>query len=263
MLTAAQLQARDGKLTASRVACLMSGDADKILSLWQELVGDPAFVPDDLSGVWPVQLGVATEALNLAWYEQKTGRPLSRQGEVVLHPDAEWAAATLDGWDASFPCVVEAKHVGGREPLATVIERYQPQMHWQMLVTGARQTALSVIEGANEPIVELIAFDADYAAELWQRAVAFMGCVWSLREPVPRAAVTAPGKAERIVDMTGNNEWADSAGTWLENFAGKKKAETAEKSLKGLVPSDAARCHGHGIVISRDRAGRLSLRESK
>jgi hypothetical protein len=41
----------------------MTGDADKIMNLWRELVGDPAFVPEDLSGIWVVQLGSHTESL--------------------------------------------------------------------------------------------------------------------------------------------------------------------------------------------------------
>ena len=60
-LTQAQLAARDGKLTASRVACLMTGDAERIYALWLEMVGDPSFEPEDLSDVWPVQLGSVTE----------------------------------------------------------------------------------------------------------------------------------------------------------------------------------------------------------
>ena len=136
MLSPTQLAARENKLTASRVAALMTGNADKILNLWRELVGDPAFVPEDLSDVWPVRLGEATEHLNVAWYAKKHGE-VSRKGEVVVgNPD--WMAATLDGWDVARGCPLEAKHVGGREPLETIISRYQSQMHWQMMVTDAR-----------------------------------------------------------------------------------------------------------------------------
>jgi predicted phage-related endonuclease len=98
MLNAAQMKARDGKLTASRVACLMTGDNDKILNLWRELVGDPAYVEEDLSNVWAVQLGTATEELNLDWFERRTGKKVTRRGEVVIHPECDWAACTLDGW---------------------------------------------------------------------------------------------------------------------------------------------------------------------
>lgn len=262
MLTDAQLAARDGRLTASRVAVLMSGDETKLLNLWRELVGDPEFVADDLSGVWPVQLGSTTEALNLAWYERKHG-PLTRHGEVVCHPLHDWAACTLDAFDAALPGPVEAKHVGGREPLAKVLERYQPQVHWQMLCTGTYKAALSVIEGSAEPVVEVVAFDADYARELFARAEAFMQCVWNLTPPVAMPAVAAPVKAEKAYDMAASNEWGEHAVTWLETCGPAKKAATAEKALKALVPADAARCFGKGVQITRDRAGRLSLREEK
>ena len=98
MLSPTQIEARKGKLTASRIACLMDGTQAEILNLWRELVGDPKWVPEDLSQVWPVQLGSATEELNLDWYELRTGKKVIRRGEVVVHPEYEWAAATLDGW---------------------------------------------------------------------------------------------------------------------------------------------------------------------
>jgi predicted phage-related endonuclease len=169
MLTAAQLKAREGKLTASRVACLMHGDADKIMQLYREMIGEGE--PEDLDHIWPVRLGSATEELNLDWFEMKNGT-LSRRGDVIVHKKYTWAAATLDGWYDDLGCPVECKHVGGREPLEIIIDRYQPQMQWQMEVTGASQCALSVIMGAAEPVVEFIDRDADYAAEMVKRGLA-------------------------------------------------------------------------------------------
>lgn len=262
-LTAKQIEQRDGRLTASRVACLMTGDEAKIMNLWREMVGDPEFVPEDLSGVWAVQLGSVTESLNLDWYERKTKRKLSKRGDVIQMRTADWAACTLDGWDEENGCAIECKHVGGREPLAKVIERYQPQLHWQMLVTNSRAVMLSVIEGTSEPVVEEIPFDADYAAELWRRAVQFMTCVRSLTPPVALAPVAAPVKAEKTYDMSQSNEWGHHALDWLENYPSKKKADIAEKALKSLVASDAVRCFGAGVEIRRDRAGRLTTKDMR
>ena len=51
---------------------------------------------------------------------------------------------------------LEAKHVGGREPIETIIERYQPQLQWVMFVTCTKQIAISIIMGANQPIARRI-----------------------------------------------------------------------------------------------------------
>lgn len=261
MLSPAQLKARDGKLTASRVACLMTADEAKIFDLWRELAGDPAWKPEDLSDCWPVQFGAFTEPFNLDWFERRHG-PVMRRGEVVEHANG-WAACTLDGWSVVHDCPIECKHCGGHEPFETLVERYHPQMHWQMIITGAEHCALSVIMGAREPVVEFVDRDTDYAAELMRRAEAFMRCVWTLTPPVdiaPPIAAPVPGKT---YDMTGSNEWGSEAAAWLENIAAKKRAECAEKALKGMVPADAIKCTGAGVQITRNRAGHLSLREAR
>ena len=100
MLTEAQCRARDGKLTASRVGVLMSGDEAAIYALWREMIGDPDYKPEDLSDVWAVQLGSCTENLNLDWYERRTGRSVTRCGDVVVQsppcpgPPPPWTAGT-------------------------------------------------------------------------------------------------------------------------------------------------------------------------
>lgn len=261
MLSPAQIAQREGKLTGSRVAPLMDGNETALMNLWREMVGDPDFVPEDLSGVWPVQLGSCTEGLNLDWAERTLGT-LSRRGEVVTHANG-WAAATLDAWIDARRCPIECKHVGGRESLETIYARYCAQRHWQMIVTGATECAMSVIMGANEPVIEFLPFDADYGRELWLRAEAFMLCVKTLTPPVAIAPVAAPVKPEKTYDMVGNNQWATEALNWTTTRQARKDNEAAEKVLKGLVPPDAMRCFGYQIEIKRDRAGRLSLKELK
>ncbi len=263
MLSEAQIKARAGKLTASQVGCLMTGDQDKILNLWRLHIGDPSYVKEDLSLVFAVQLGSITEPLNLRWFEVVTGRKLSRLGETVVHPTASWAACTLDGWDDSIPCPVEAKHVGGFEPRSRIIQRYTAQATWQMLVTDTKKCVLSIIEGARAPVLEVVDYDQIYADELWSRAVAFMAAVHSLTPPCAMPAVVPPVRAEKTYDMSGSNSWGSEAVAWLEAYPYARKAAAAEKNLKSLVPSDAARCSGHGIVVTRDSRGYLSLREQK
>jgi len=263
MLSPDQIRQRDGKLTANRVACLMTGDPEKLMNLWRELVGDPSFVDEDLSDIWAVQLGSHTESLNLDWYEKRTGKPLSRRGDVVLREHHEWAAATLDGWDDDLSAPVECKHVGGFEKTNAILERYAPQAHWQMLVTGAKQCVFSIIEGAREPVIEIVTLDQDYANQLWMRALQFMECVRDLTPPVALAPIAAPVKAEKIYDMTGNNEWASNAVTWITTRQAYKDNEAATKALKSIIPADAIKCVGHGIAASRSKAGAISIREKE
>lgn len=258
MLTPEQMAARAGKLTASRMACLMRADKAAILQLYNELIGDAE--PEDLSRVWPVQLGAVTEKLNLDWFEGKNGL-VTRRGEVVVHPKYRWAAATLDGWCEPISCPIECKHVGGREPLEVIIDRYQPQCQWVMEVTGARECALSVIQGADEPVVEFIPRAEEYAAEMIKRGEQFMACVMLCTPPVELEPILPPADPTQIIDMHGNNLWASEAGIWLCNWEEARRAKLAEKALKDLVPPDAKKCFGYGVRITRDRAGRLSLRE--
>jgi predicted phage-related endonuclease len=98
MLSTEQIAARKGKLTGSRISVLMTGNAEGIMNLWREMTDDPSFVPEDLSKIWAVRRGECTEQLNLDWFEMKNGLPVTRRGEVVVHPDYPWAAVTLDGF---------------------------------------------------------------------------------------------------------------------------------------------------------------------
>ena len=269
-LTAEQIAAREGKLTASRAGVLMHGDDAALMDLWRELTGDPSYEPPDLSNVWPVQLGSLTESLNLEWYGRKTGHVPTRCGEVVVSRERPWAACTLDGWDAAYGdtdppirAVIECKHVGGFEPLETVIARYMPQLHWQMYVTGASLAVTSVIQGAKEPVIEEVPLDGDYLAELLRRADEFWRCVETLTPPVAMPAVEPPKPAVREVDMQGSNAWAEHAGEWLANRDAAKAFKAAEKEVKALVPDDAARARGHGIEVKRSRNGALRIGELK
>lgn len=260
MLNAEQIAARKGKLTGSRIAALMKGDAKEIHNLWLELTGQE-FEHEDLSRVWPVQLGACTEVLNLDWYQLKNNTAVSRRGEVVVHPEYDWAAVTLDGWLDDLNCPIEAKHVGGREPLEVIIERYWPQMGWLMECTGASQCALSVIMGASEPIVEFIERDDNYIAEMIASGEQFMQHVANKTPPVVLDAVPAPIDASKVYDMSEDNVWGDQAMAWLDTRFAASENKEAEKILKSRVPEDAKKCMGHGVRITRDRAGRLSLRE--
>ncbi len=261
MLTGAQKLAREGKLTASKVSCLMTGDKEKIMQVWRELCGDSSYQEENLDDVWPVQLGLITEPLNLEWYTKKTGHILSRHGEVVQHPNYNWAAATLDAFDGIIPGPIEAKCVGGFDPIEKVIERYQPQIQWQLEVTECNQAVLSVIEGGRVPRLVNLDRDKSYADELMARALRLMEHVWNMTPPVEMEPIELK-RISRLkdYDMMGNNRWAAAASDWLKHKEAAKLWETSVETIKGLIENDAASATGYGITAKRDRANRISIK---
>lgn len=256
-LTEAQHRTRKGKITGSRVACLMTGDAAKIHQLWMEMTGQAQ--EPDLSNVWPVQLGLVTESLNLDWAEKKIGDVVSARGAFINHNRLDWAGVTLDGMLSTSGRVIECKHCGGREPLETIIDRYQPQMQWAMECTDTKEIALSVIFGANEPVIEFIPRDSEYASEMVRRGEQFMQHVRNRTPPVELPPVPTPIVPIKSYDMGLSNQWVFRAKDWLETRDAAKTFKDAEKSLKEMVPADAKNAHGSGIIVKRDRAGKLSI----
>jgi hypothetical protein len=265
-LTERQKIARRGKLTGSRVAAIMSGDAQQMYDLWLELTGDPEGLAkaeeenQRLANQWHVLLGSCTEPLHLDWLARSVGE-ISERGKSYQHEDVPWALVTLDGWAKKLGCAVEAKHVGGFEGRAVIEERYMPQMHWTMYCTGTEEIMFSVIAGAKQPAPVFIKRNELYMAELVEQAALFMKCVFDLREPVPNPYIKPP-KPEYvgIVNMSGNNLWATAASRWTENLEAHKAYEFAAKEIKAAVPVDAKEAFGHGIRVKRAKNGSLTIK---
>lgn len=262
-LTAKQIQLRDGKLTASRVGVLMHGDEAKIYDLWLECIGDPSWATPNFEDNWPVQMGNATEALNLAWYAKKIGK-VSRQGEVVTMVRPSWAACTLDGFDVERGIPIECKFSLYKKH-DELRDWNLPQLHWQMMVLDTKQCALSTISGYNEPKVEFVEYNEAYGGELWNRAEAFWRCVETLTPPVKLAEIAPPVPKEqwRNVSMDGNNGWASAATDWLENKDAAKKFDKAKDEIKDLVEPDVGIASGHGIIVKRSASGSLTIKQEK
>lgn len=259
MLTAEQITERKKGIGASDARRIIDGDW---WSLWNEKTGRTE--SEDLSGVWPVQLGSCTENLNLDWYERKTGRVLTRRQEHIVSAEYPMLRCTLDGFDPAIPAVVEAKHVNGFSKMPDVIERYMPQVMHQMVVAETPHAFLSVIVGANEPAVIEIEYDEFWTMTYIDRAKEFWSYVESGKEPpgAPQAlSAPIPVETMRVVDMKGSNEWASAAGEWLESRVPAKKFEASVKAIKALVEADVREAFGYGIVATRDKRG-VSIKET-
>ncbi len=265
MLSIADAAMRRLYLGGSDVAPLMTGDPDRLMRLWKIKTGEMAH--EDLDHIWPIALGQWTEQLQRNWFTRRTGLPIINADKLIMHPTIKFAGATLDGWvedhaqNRYYP--IEIKHCGGREPLETIIARYQPQCQWQMFVTDARICALSVILGADEPRVTYIPREDDYLKTLLERAHQFWQCVQARTPPVQLDTIDPPSWDGMYTVQMETDEWKRAADAWLQTHGAAESAEKQSKVLKSLVPKDARTAYGHGVRITRSRDNKLYLREEK
>src|SRR5262245_18296585 len=95
-----------------------------------------------------------------------------------------------------------------------------------------------------------------------ERGAMFMRCVETRTPPVALAPAALPTvEASKVYDMSGEEAWVRYAHVWVQCCGAAESAKKCERELKALMPADAKLAHGAGIRITRDRAGRVSLRE--
>jgi predicted phage-related endonuclease len=250
---------RRASLGGSDANILVNGTVEEIHQLWEIKTGVKD--PEDLSDVFPVQLGTVTEDFNIWWFGKKTGLALSDHQKGF---SAGFRSCTVDAM-ATLPdgtgAVVEAKHTSDRWSVREVIDRYQPQLHHNMVVTGVKKAFLSIIRSNTWDYAE-VEYNEEYAKKLMAVEDDFWECVVLKMPPggVGAPKLVAPDP-HRIIDMTGNNAWADAAADWVSAKIIAKKFDAAASTLKAMVAEDVKEARGHGICASRNKRGAISIKE--
>jgi hypothetical protein len=239
---------------------IMGGDEKALIRLWQEKRGEVG--PEDLSGDLIVQLGLATEDLNRAWYERNTGRAITDIQSRVRHPVIAFMGATLDGVVTGTGAVYEAKFMlPWSFSEAAAAEKHMAQLQHNMWVKNARMAALSIITGGGKWVEISVAADPLYQHLLLTAEKKFWRCVqfgdtprlFGVEPPRPRI------EAVRCVDMAGSNAWAEFAALFRSTRPAFLEHERAKTELKGLMPEDAREAFGHGLRAKRSKAGAVSF----
>ncbi len=209
-LNPTELQHRQRGVGGSDVNIILSGDAQKILRLWQEKSGLVA--PEDLSVHLPVMLGCWTEPFNRQWFERSTGYLICCVGAVVQCRTHDWRRCTLDGFIEDRAAVWEAKHTSAFTKEEDVLSRYMPQLQHNMAVTGSNVALLSVIYGNHKWEMYEIASDWLYQEELLVAESQFWNCVLNGVSPVPVTPPPIPKPVgTREICLEGSNIWAAAA----------------------------------------------------
>ena len=258
-LSADALSARRDGIGGSDANIIMSGDAERVLALWQQKRGEAA--NEDLSSVLPVMLGCWTESFNRQWYAKQTALAVTEEGSSwtsIAHP---WRKATIDGLIETKPAVWEAKHTSAFAKPDEVLARYMPQLQHNMSVCGVEQAVLSVIYGNHKWEAYEIASDWLYQDELFAAEERFWTCVLTGEPPSAIAPPPTPKPiAYRELCLTGNNMWASAADDWLAHVEAAKKHAAALKTLKELIPDDVSRAFGHGLEAKRSKSGAITVK---
>ena len=259
-LSAEEREMRLCSLGGSDANVLLSGDADRILRLWQQKRQE---VPEeDLSDRLQVALGSWTEPFNRQWYEKITGQSIVDAGLSVTCKRHPWRRCLLDGIVENTNAVFEAKHTGAFVKSEEVLERYMPQLQHNMAVAECERAVLSVIFGNHKYEMFEIAADWLYQLELLEAEEEFWECVQTGRAPVaPPVPLPPKPVGVREVCLEGNNSWASAALDWLQDRDAAKRHAAACGTIKTLVEADVARAFGHGIEARRSKSGALSIRE--
>jgi predicted phage-related endonuclease len=239
---------------------IMDNDEAALIHLWREKRGEVE--PQDLSRNLIVQLGVATEELNRAWYERNTGRSVRDVQRLVKHSAIPWMAATLDGVVEGTGAVFEAKFMlPWSFSEETAAEKHMAQVQHNMWVTHLRTSVLSIITGGGKWVEITIPMDPLYLSVLVSAEKKFWRCVQSGEAPhlinaePPRPRI----EAIRIVDMGSSNSWAEFAALFRTTRSAFLDHERAKNELKALIPEDAKEAIGHGVRAKRSKSGAVSF----
>ena len=283
-------------ISATDARRLMRGDG---INLWKEKKG--LATPADLSGVLRVQIGLVTEAFNLSWWQRNhDNEKFSVSANVAfdampaftpnadrrlkaggiggvceyVNTDRVWQTCTPDGvvWNKEadhLPLgLIDAKHTreigDGNEPYSVIQANYWQFVH-QMMVTGFKQTFVSVLYGNDEWRPFVVQRSEDDIATLLGAELMFLRELESdtppglvVEAPVDRPIPGVPTRKLTTSDVESAN-WASdfiaAAGEFVTNYDSDKRLDAAKKALRGFLPEDAVKIEAFGVRVNRTQRG--------
>ena len=238
------------------------------LELWQVKTGREK--PADLSRNIAVQLGIATEDLNLEFFEHEYDTILNNhQCEFEQLINDVPVRGTIDAMtQTDLNSIVEAKHTNAMSNMDKVIEYYMPQIQTYMHLADVNGAYMSVIFGNNKWESAFVSRNKEYFDSMWAVVSDFWGYV--LRDEEPIGVETPSIETDKIEvdqmvkrDASRDNEFIDAAHSYLEYEPIAKQFESAKKSLKAMVAKNEREVYCSSLTIKRDKRGSLRITERK
>lgn len=248
-------------------ACrITSGDW---INLWEEKTGRKE--PEDLSKKLAVQIGIATEKVNLQFLEYELDSSIELGYTVPKNNNDEWMVSHCDGMiqDGDHPgTLVEFKHTYENNTFEKVAEYYYPQLQHYMMHSTTEYMYLSVIFGNSRHEHAVIDWDHEYQQRLFKLEKAFWMFVETDKRPegfeseLPDPPKNIPLNGMTVKDMDTDIEWIALADTYNKCKPIAKAFDECKKTIRGLVPDDCRKAEGAGIVVTRNKRNILTIKET-
>jgi hypothetical protein len=240
-------------IVAADAQIIMGRDEAALLALWRAKRGEgDAERPDTLV----LELAKATEAINRAVFERRTGRRCVEGQRRLRHPALRWMGAVLDGrLDDGSLFAAEFSPTAALSP-ETARTLFFPAAQHSLWVAQAKRAVLSVLTGDGGWVAADIDADPLYqhlllTAEKRFRACVEAGeapCLFELDPPAP-----CPGFA--VFDMGGAPEWVEAARIFRSTLSAFRRHQGARAALERLTPRVAYRAFGEGVAVERSPFG--------
>jgi len=235
---------RNSHIGASDIACILGiSKWATPLQLWKRKVGFLEGIKDN----YAMQRGRDLEPFVRDMFNNE--RAAEFEPEVLVHPDLEWASASLDGIDRNYGggAILEIKCPGLADhqiaEMGEVPDHYKPQLHWQMFCSQMNH-CLYASYYKEELVVVQVPFDAAYIAEILPVVSDFYQCMINLEEPAH--------SEDDFIQIT-EPEFEHAAREWKAAAEMAKQFAEKEKYYKEKLISftDDSNCSGFGVSLRR------------
>tara|TARA_R100000742_G_C4204314_1_gene32510 strand:- start:17 stop:553 length:537 start_codon:yes stop_codon:yes gene_type:complete len=171
---------RTGFIGGSDCSKIMQGDW---YDLWMVKTGRKK--SDDLSMNWQVQVGIATEDLNLHIFSHEYEVQLENyQKKFEMNWNGVPLRGTIDASVKGSDAIVEAKHTNSFSKMDAQVDRYYPQLQFYMWVANASLCYFPNLFGNGKPWkCVAINKDGEFIERLKEKLVVFWQYVLRDDEP--------------------------------------------------------------------------------
>lgn len=260
---------RSKSIGGSDALKIMRGDWT---DLWLEKTGQKE--SDDLSSVFPVQLGIVTEDFNIDWFAKDMG--ITIPDRQVQYERTEYGIPLRATLDAEFVLngkkhALECKHTYEMNTLNKQIDNYMPQLQLYMYMAEIDSIYFSNIFGNRRYEYCKVSWDKEYFERMMVYIKEFWQCV-TTKTPPPMAVNIPSITLDHIAldDMIArcadtDNMFIDQAHQFIETIEAHTLHEAAKKTLKAMVADNEREVYSQPLTIkrSKNRSLRFTINKEK